>query len=58
LLDQAAAERAAGVTKMSHHGTAQMVFNLVPKGRPFRDLIALEENAIVQAPMIERLMKE
>ena len=31
---------------------------LVPKGRPFRDLIALEENAIVQAPMIERLMKE
>ena len=46
LQDQAAAEKAAGIAKLSHHGCAQMVFNILPKGQVFRDLIALEESAI------------
>jgi ectoine hydroxylase-related dioxygenase (phytanoyl-CoA dioxygenase family) len=58
LQDQAAAERSAGVAKLSHHGCAQMVFNILPKGQVFRDLIALEESAIDEAPLIERLLEK
>jgi hypothetical protein len=56
LLDQAAAERAAGIAKMSHRGCAQTVFNLVPKGQAFRNLVALETSALQQAPLIESLV--
>jgi len=56
LLDQAAAERAAKVARMSHHGHAQLVFNLLPKGQVFRDLIALEPVAAQKAEMVERLL--
>ncbi|MCZ6620051.1 MAG: phytanoyl-CoA dioxygenase family protein [Gammaproteobacteria bacterium] len=56
LLDQAAAERAAKVAHLSHRGNAQLIFNLVPKGQVFRDLIALEESAAQRAPLVERLI--
>lgn len=56
LLDQAAAERAAGVAHMSHHGHAQLVFNMLPKGQVFRDLIAFEASATQQGPLIETLL--
>ncbi len=58
LLDQAAAERAAKVAHMSHRGTAQAVFNLLPKGQVFRDLIALEPSAAQEAPLVERLLEK
>lgn len=58
LQDQAAAERAAGLAKMSHRGAAQMVFNIVPKGQVFRDLVALETTAIQQAPLVEALLEK
>ena len=45
MLDQAEAERKAGVAHMSHRGRAQLIFNMLPKGKIFRELIALEENA-------------
>lgn len=56
LLDQAAAERAAKVAHMSHRGAAQLVFNLLPKGQAFRDLIALEPAAAQGAPLVEALL--
>ena len=56
MLDQADAERAAGVAHMSHRGAAQLVFNLLPKGQVFRDLVALEERAIQKAPLVEALL--
>ena len=58
LLDQAAAERAAGLAKMSHRGAAQTVFNLLPKGAVFRDLISLEANALSKASTIESLLEK
>ncbi|MEO2177135.1 MAG: phytanoyl-CoA dioxygenase family protein [bacterium] len=56
LLDQAKAERAAKVAHMSHHGNAQLVFNMLPKGQVFRDLIAFEESACQRASLIETLL--
>lgn len=53
LLDQAAAERAARVARMNHHGHAQLVFNLLPKGQVFRDLAALEPSAADGAGLVE-----
>ena len=58
LLDQAAAERAAGVASMSHRGAAQFVPNLIPKGQVFRDLIALETNATQHGPLVETLLQK
>ena len=58
LLDQAAAERAAGVASMSHRGAAQFVPNLIPKGQVFRELIALEPGAAQHAPLIERMLEK
>ncbi len=40
LLDQATAERASKVAHMSHRGNAQLVFNMLPKGQVFRDIIS------------------
>jgi ectoine hydroxylase-related dioxygenase (phytanoyl-CoA dioxygenase family) len=57
LLDQAAAERAAGVASMSHRGAAQFVPNLIPKGQVFRDLIALEPHAADAGPLVEDILK-
>lgn len=56
LLDQAEAERAAKVAHMSHRGTAQLVFNLLPKGQVFRDLVALEASAVQEAGLVEELL--
>lgn len=56
MLDQAEAERAAKVAHMSHRGTAQLVFNLLPKGQVFRDLIALETSAVQEAELVEELL--
>ena len=56
MLDQAEAERSAGVAHMSHRGQAQLIFNMLPKGQVFRDLIALEEKAATQSAMIEELL--
>lgn len=56
MLDQAEAERAAKVAHMSHRGTAQLVFNLLPKGQVFRDLIALEPSAAQEAELVEELL--
>lgn len=56
MLDQAEAERAAKVAHMSHRGTAQLVFNLLPKGQVFRDLIALEASAVQEAELVEELL--
>ena len=56
MIDQAAAERAAGVAKMSHFGNAQLIFNALPKGREFRDLIAFEPTACTRGPIIEELL--
>ena len=39
LVDQAAAERAAGVGHVSHDGSSQHIFNTLPKGQEFRDVI-------------------
>lgn len=58
LLDQAAAECAAGVAHLSHRGQAQTVFNLLPKGQVFRDLSALEPSAAQQAPLVEVLLEK
>ena len=58
LLDQAAAERAAGVASMSHRGAAQFVPNLIPKGQVFRDLIALEPSAAQFGPLVETLLRK
>jgi ectoine hydroxylase-related dioxygenase (phytanoyl-CoA dioxygenase family) len=58
LLDQAAAEKAAGIAHLSHHGSAQLVFNLVPKGQVFRDLVALETEAAAGARLIETLLEK
>ena len=58
LLDQAAAERAAKVAHLSHRGNAQLVFNLLPKGQVFRDLIAFETCAASEGPLVERLMEK
>ncbi|MEM7077065.1 MAG: phytanoyl-CoA dioxygenase family protein [Pseudomonadota bacterium] len=56
MLDQAAAERAAKVAHMSHRGRAQLLFNLLPKGQAFRDLMALEPSAAQGAPLVETLL--
>ena len=56
MLDQAEAERSAGVAHMSHRGRAQLIFNMLPKGQVFRDLIALEENAAEQSALVETLL--
>lgn len=56
MLDQAEAERCSGVAHMSHRGRAQLIFNMLPKGQVFRDLIALEENAAEQAGLVEELL--
>lgn len=56
MLDQAEAERAAKVAHMSHRGTAQLIFNLLPKGQVFRDLIALEPCAAQEAELAEELI--
>ena len=58
LLDQAEAEKAAGIAHLSHHGSAQLVFNLVPKGQAFRDLVALEADAAGGAPLVETLLEK
>ncbi|MEM7016972.1 MAG: phytanoyl-CoA dioxygenase family protein [Pseudomonadota bacterium] len=58
LQDQAAAEREAGVAKMSHRGCAQTIFNILPKGQVFRDLVALEQHAIDEGPLVERLLEK
>ncbi len=58
LLDQASAERAAKVAHMSHHGAAQTVFNMLAKGRVFRDLAALEPMAASGAPVVEALLEK
>jgi ectoine hydroxylase-related dioxygenase (phytanoyl-CoA dioxygenase family) len=56
LLDQAAAERSAGVAKLANHGHAQTVFNLLAKGQVFRDLAAFEPSAAQEGPLIEDLV--
>ena len=58
MLDQAEAERAARVAHLSHRGTAQLVFNLLPKGQVFRDLIALEPSAAQEANLVEELLEK
>ena len=45
LVDQAAAERAAKVARMSHKNTAQLVNNMLPKGEVFRDLLEFHPRA-------------
>lgn len=56
LLDQAEAERAAKVANMSHGDCAQLIGNILPKGQVFRDILAFEESACQQGPLIEKLM--
>ncbi len=56
LVDQAAAEKAAKVAHLSHRGSGQTVFNMLPKGQVFRDLIALEPHAAHGAPLVETLL--
>lgn len=58
LLDQAEAERTAGIAHVTHEGTTQFVPNLLPKGQIFRDLASLEENAAVGAPLVETLLRK
>ena len=58
MLDQAEAERHAGVAHMSHKGRAQLIFNMLPKGKVFRELIALEENAAHRANLVEVLLEK
>jgi ectoine hydroxylase-related dioxygenase (phytanoyl-CoA dioxygenase family) len=58
LVDQAEAEKAAGVAHESHRGTAQTVFNLIPKGQVFRDLVALEASAAQEGPLVEKLLEK
>ena len=58
MLDQAEAERHAGVAHMSHQGRAQLIFNMLPKGKVFRELIALEENAAHRANLVEVLLEK
>ena len=58
LIDQAEAEREAGVAHMSHRGRAQLNFNMLPKGKVFRELIALEENAAHRANLVEDLLEK
>ena len=56
LVDQAGAERAAGVAKMANHGHAQTVFNLLAKGQVFQDLAAFEPSAAQAGPLVEDLV--
>ena len=56
LTDQAAAERAAGVAHVSHGGSSQHVFNTLPKGHEFRDMIEFNPDAAVGAPIVESLL--
>lgn len=56
LVDQAAAERLAGVAKRGNHGHSQTVFNLLAKGQVFRDLAAFEPSAAQAGALIEDLV--
>jgi len=58
LVDQADAERAAGVAHLSHRGSAQLIFNMMSKGQAFRDLAALEPVAAVGGPLVETLLEK
>ena len=58
LKDQAAAERAAGVAHISHGGNSQHVFNTLPKGQEFRDMIEFHPRAAVGAPVVEGLLEK
>ena len=53
---QAAAERAAGVAHVSHKGSSQHVFNCLPKGQVFRDVIEFSPNACTGGPVVEELL--
>ena len=41
---------------MSHGGNAPMVFNTLPKGQCFRDLIEFSPRMTTKGPLIEQLM--
>eukprot|EP01045_Picozoa_sp_COSAG04_P029675 COSAG04_NODE_4935_length_1818_cov_2.121582_3_plen_190_part_01 len=56
LTDQAAAERAAGVAHVSHKGSSQHVFNCLPKGQVFRDVIEFAPDACTGGPVVEELL--
>ena len=58
LTDQAEAEKKAGIAHLSHRGCAQTVFNLLPKGQVFRDLICFDESAAQKGPLVEQLVRE
>eukprot|EP01043_Picozoa_sp_COSAG02_P012120 COSAG02_NODE_461_length_21848_cov_235.681043_9_plen_439_part_00 len=58
LKDQAAAERAAGVAHVSHGGSSQHVFNTLPKGKEFRDMIEFHPRAAVGGPTVEGLLEK
>lgn len=58
LKDQAAAERAAGVGHVSHGGSSQHVFNALPKGQEFRDMIEFHPRAAVGGPVVEGLLEK
>ena len=56
LKDQAAAERAAGVAHISHGGSSQHVFNTLPKGKEFRDVIEFHPRGAIGGPSVEGLL--
>jgi ectoine hydroxylase-related dioxygenase (phytanoyl-CoA dioxygenase family) len=56
LVDQAEAERAAGVARRANHGHSQTIFNLLAKGQVFRDLSAFEPSAAQGGPLVEDLV--
>jgi ectoine hydroxylase-related dioxygenase (phytanoyl-CoA dioxygenase family) len=56
LVDQAEAERAAGVARRANHGHSQTIFNLLAKGQVFRDLSAFEPTAAQGGPLVEDLV--
>jgi len=58
LIDQAEAEKMAKVARLNHEGATQMVYNLLPKGQVFRDIISLESSTCQQAVLIERLVEK
>ena len=56
MVDQAAAERAARVAHLSHGGNAQLIFNCLPKGQLFRDVIEFSGQQVRRGPLIEALL--
>ena len=57
ITDQAAAERAGGVAMMTDsRDQAQLVNNLVLKGRVFRDAVEFRESAAQRGPLVDRLL--